>query len=57
MIIEIIEIVLGIAKNSLDFSIVLHFVTFAEDLPHQWPVTNSNGSSISPNSSKMDQMS
>ena len=51
------KIVLGITKNSFDFSIVTCLITFAKDLHYRRPVTNSNGSFISPNSSKMDQMS
>ena len=51
------KIVLGITKNSFDFSIVTRLVTFAKDLHYRRPVTNSNGSFISPNSSKMGQMS
>ena len=52
------KIVLGITKNSFDFSIVTRLVTFAKDLHYRRPVTNSNESFISPNNlSKMGQMS
>ena len=50
------EIILGVTKNSFDFSIVTRLVIFAEELHHQRLVTNSNGSFISPNSSKVGQM-
>jgi len=49
--------VLGITENSFDFSIVTRLVTFAEDLHHPRPVTNSNGSFASANLGKMGQMS
>jgi len=50
------ELVLGITKNCFDFSIDTCLVAFAKDLHHRRPVTNSNGSFISPNSIKMGQM-
>ena len=54
------ELVLGITKNCFDFSIDFSsdtcLIAFAKDLYHRRPVTNSNGSFISQNSSKMGQM-
>ena len=57
--IKITETILWTTKKAfIDFSIVTQLVIFAEDLYHSWrAVTNSNGSFISPNSSKLGEIS